>query len=81
MAIKIVGTSLNPTGPEKDDQTENLSCQGCNTCIEACPTGILVPYYLLERNRCLASTSGKGPGKVVGCDICWVVCPAGIPAT
>ena len=77
MAAKVVGTALPPTGPRRDTHEENPSCQGCTTCIEACPPDILEPYYLRDINRCLASTSGKGPGKVVSCDICWAVCPVG----
>ena len=80
MAMKIVGATLSPTGPGKDNHEENQLCKNCTVCIEACPSGILEPYYLNDTNRCLASTSGKGPGKVVGCDICWTVCPV-LPAT
>ena len=81
MATKIVGATLPPTGPRKDSHEENPLCQVCTTCIEACPLGILEPYYLSDRHSCLASTSGKGPGNVVGCDICWSVCPVGTPVT
>ena len=78
MATKIVGSALTPTGPGEDNHEENPLCQECTICIESCPVKILDPYYLRDRNHCLASTSGKGPGKVVGCDICWTKCPVGI---
>jgi ferredoxin len=81
MAIKIVGIVLPSTGPGKDNHTENPLCQGCTSCIEACPVSILEPYYLRDSSRCLSNTTGKGPGKVVGCDRCWMVCPVGTPAT
>ena len=74
MVAKIVGATLPPTGPGRDNHEENPLCQGCSTCIEACPLGILEPYYLRDLHRCLASTNGKGPGKVVCCDLCWTVC-------
>ena len=79
MVTKIVGVALPPTGPGRDSHAENPLCQDCTNCIEACPVGILEPYYLRDRHRCLADTTGKG--KVVSCDICWTVCPVGEPAT
>ena len=77
MAIKIVGASLTPTGTGRDSHEENPLCQDCTACIEACPVSILEPYYLCDRSSCLADTTGKDPGKVVCCDICWTVCPVG----
>ena len=74
MSVKIVGTALSPTGSGRDSHDENPVCKGCTACIDACPLSILGPYYLRDRNSCLAGTSGKR-GKVVGCDRCWTVCP------
>ena len=74
MSVKIVGTALSPTGPGMDSHDENPVCKDCTACIDTCPLGILEPYYLRDRNSCLADTSGKR-GKVVGCDRCWTVCP------
>ena len=79
MAMKFSGATLPPTGHGKDNHEENPLCQDCNICIKACPPDILEPYNLRDPNRCLASTSGKGPGKVVACDLCWTVCPVGNP--
>ena len=80
-ALKIVGTALEDTGPGLDGFVQNPLCADCNACIDACPPGVLQPYYLRDTRNCLANISWlPDPGKVECCDRCWVVCPAGRPA-
>lgn len=78
MSVKVAGSALSPTGPGGDSHSENPLCKGCSACIDACPLGILEPYYLKDSGSCLASTSKwRQPGRIVCCDQCWVVCPVG----
>ncbi len=77
MAVKV-GATLSPTGSGGDSHKENPLCQDCIACIDACPLGILEPYYLRDRSKCEADLSDLSQkGKLVLCDKCWVVCPVG----
>jgi len=78
MTVKIAGTMLSTTGPGRNSHTENPLCKDCTACIDACPLGILEPYYLRDIGNCLASTSKwPQPGKTECCDLCWKACPVG----
>lgn len=78
MAVKVMGVALAPTGPGRDSHKENPLCKNCNACVDACPLGILEPYYLRDRNSCRAEVSKlTQTGKLVTCDRCLVVCPVG----
>jgi len=70
---------LTPTGPGIYEHTENPYCISCQACIEACPIdGLLEPYRLLDRTRCLANISSEPvSGKIKWCDRCIAVCPVG----
>lgn len=63
------------------------ACGTCTNCIDACPTGALVPGEGLDAGRCLSTftierrgltppqfTAAQG-GILFGCDICQAVCP------
>ena len=77
MAIKVQA-SLTPTGPGIDNHETNPLCEGCTTCIDACPVGVLKPYYLRDRANCQASIAlFPQMGKLVACDRCLVACPVG----
>jgi len=77
MAIKVL-VPLTPTGPGVDNHEQNPQCEGCTACLDACPEGILEPYYLRDRASCKASISlFPQIGKLIACDKCIVVCPAG----
>jgi ferredoxin len=78
MAVKVGDTALSPTGPGKDNHEENPLCKDCTACIDACPLGILEPYYLRDRINCLSSISKLSEkGKLTTCDLCLEVCPIG----
>lgn len=78
MSLRVVGSTLSPTGPGKDGHTENPLCKDCTACIDACPLGILEPYYLRDSSKCLARLEKHlNPGRIECCDLCWVACPVG----
>lgn len=78
-ALRIIGAALDETGPGIDGFEQNPSCQECTACIDACPVGVLEPYYLRDTEACRASTAwSPDPGKVECCDLCWKVCPVGL---
>jgi hypothetical protein len=78
-ALRIAGAALDETGPGIDEFVQPLYCQDCNACIDACPVGVLEPYYLGDTRACRASTDwSPEPGKVECCDLCWKVCPVGL---
>jgi epoxyqueuosine reductase len=80
----LVSLDLPPDAPPPD------RCGTCTRCIEACPTGAIVPGrlgYTLDSRLCIsyltielrgdvpeARRAGSG-GHVFGCDICQDVCP------
>ncbi len=62
-------------------------CGTCTRCIDACPTGCILPNRTLDSRRCISylTIENKGPVEkelrpkigdwVFGCDICQQVCP------
>jgi epoxyqueuosine reductase len=62
-------------------------CGGCTRCIQACPTGCIMPDRTLDAGRCISylTIEKKGPvdrklrrlmgNWIFGCDICQIVCP------
>lgn len=76
MAIRT-DAPLASTGPGVYSREENPLCQTCQECVRACPVGILLPYRLLDADRCLAAISGERRGELAICDKCVVVCPVG----
>jgi len=78
-SIRIAGATLDGTGPGLEGHKQNPLCRDCSACIDACPPGVVEPYYLRDRRACLANTSwSPDPGKVECCDRCWTVCPVGV---
>jgi epoxyqueuosine reductase len=72
---------------EYDQPTSSFNCpEGCNKCIDACPTGALNKPFSMNRGKCIAQLT-IGPDLkseelktkmgtwVYGCDICQNVCP------
>lgn len=77
MAIKT-NAPVTSTGPGVYTKEENSDCMNCQKCVDSCPVGIITPYQLVERNRCLAAISGERRGELAICDRCVVVCPIGV---
>ena len=62
-------------------------CGTCSRCIQACPTGCILPGRILDARRCIAYQTIENKGEiptqlhphigqwVFGCDICQNVCP------
>lgn len=78
MAVRVLGVSLSPMNPAGNSRKESSLCEGCTACIDACPLGIIEPYYLREAGRCLADFDNlPSAGKLVACDLCLAACPYG----
>jgi epoxyqueuosine reductase len=82
LAEILLGIPLEPDRPLVHDY-----CGSCTRCIEACPTGCILPNRTINANRCLSYLtielrsaippdlrSSMGDW-VFGCDVCQLVCP------
>jgi epoxyqueuosine reductase len=73
---------LTPDQPFRQDR-----CGTCHRCLDACPTGCILPERTLDVRKCLSyltiENKGNIPEKmralignwIFGCDICQMVCP------
>jgi epoxyqueuosine reductase len=78
----LLGLELEPDEPFTAER-----CGSCTRCIQACPTGCILPDHTLDARRCISyltiELKGSIPpelrskigGWVFGCDICQQVCP------
>jgi epoxyqueuosine reductase len=78
----LLGLELEPDKPFTSDQ-----CGTCTRCIQACPTGCILPDRTLDARRCISyltiELKGAIPAElrsdlgdwIFGCDICQQVCP------
>ena len=64
----------------------SLNCGDCSLCVDACPTGAILPGALIDSNRCISYHTIESKEKeimlhskkhawIFGCDICQSVCP------
>ena len=82
LAEILLGIDLKPDTAFSTDH-----CGTCTRCIDACPTGCILPGRTLDAARCISylTIENKGPvspelrpgiqDRVFGCDICQEVCP------
>jgi epoxyqueuosine reductase len=82
LAEIFLGLDLPPDQPFVTDQ-----CGSCTRCIEACPTGCILPDRTLDARRCISYLTIENKAEipldlrprlgdwVFGCDICQMVCP------
>jgi epoxyqueuosine reductase len=82
LAEILLGLDLEPDAPFMADR-----CGTCQRCIEACPTGCILPDRTLDARRCISYLTIENKDEipaelrpligewVFGCDICQTVCP------
>jgi epoxyqueuosine reductase len=82
LAEILLGIELEPDLPFTADR-----CGTCSRCIEACPTGCILPDRTLDARRCISYLTIENKGEIpsnlrpqmgnwiFGCDVCQVVCP------
>jgi epoxyqueuosine reductase len=82
LAELLLGVALQPDPPFTADR-----CGACTRCIDACPTGCILPDRTLDARRCISyltiELKGDIPPElrprlgnwVFGCDVCQQVCP------
>ena len=82
LAEILLGIDLPPDKPFVADQ-----CGSCTRCIDACPTGCILPDRTLEAGRCISYQTIENKTDIpvdlrpltndwiFGCDICQMVCP------
>lgn len=82
LAEILLGLDLPPDPPFATDQ-----CGSCSRCLDACPTGCILPDRTLDARRCISYLTIENKAEipaglrsltgnwVFGCDICQAVCP------
>ncbi len=69
-----------------EDKSDAEACGNCTLCLEACPTGALIEGYVLDATKCLTYLTEEDcefprklrpslGNRLVGCDVCQLVCP------
>jgi epoxyqueuosine reductase len=83
----VLGEVFFSSHLEADPPLPGDSCEGCDRCVQACPTGALLGDGRMDAGRCLAYLSIEHKGlipqklasamgdRVFGCDTCLDVCP------
>jgi len=82
LAEVLLGVDLEPDPPFSDDR-----CGTCTRCIQACPTGCILPDRTIDARRCISYLTIELKGSipielrplmgswVFGCDVCQQACP------
>jgi epoxyqueuosine reductase len=78
----LLGLDLPPDPPFPADQ-----CGSCTRCLQACPTGCILPDRTIDAQRCISYLTIENKAEipaelrpltgdwVFGCDLCQMVCP------
>lgn len=82
LAEILLDLDLESDAPFTTDQ-----CGSCTRCVEACPTGCILPDRTLDAGRCISYLTIESRDRIpvelrtkvgnwiFGCDICQIVCP------
>ncbi len=82
LAELLLGFDLDPDPPFTADR-----CGACNRCLQACPTGCILPDRTIDARRCISYLTIEEKASIpadlrpligrwiFGCDICQMVCP------
>jgi epoxyqueuosine reductase len=82
LAEILLGLEIEPDAPFPFDR-----CGTCTRCLDACPTGALLPGRMMDARRCISylTIENKGPippdlrpqvgNWIFGCDLCQMACP------
>ena len=82
LAEILLGIALDPDPPISTDH-----CGTCTRCIQACPTGCILPNRTIDAQRCISYLTIELKGEIpkelrplignhiFGCDACQTVCP------
>ena len=82
LAEILLGIDLPPDPPFESDH-----CGTCTRCLDACPTGCILPDRTLDAGRCISYLTIENKGEIpenlrplvgewlFGCDVCQQVCP------
>jgi len=84
----FIATLITDLELEYDDPFARDFCGSCNRCVEACPTGAILPGKTINGSQCISyftielkeelipgEMKGKFQNWMFGCDVCQDVCP------
>ncbi|MBK6936791.1 MAG: tRNA epoxyqueuosine(34) reductase QueG [Chitinophagaceae bacterium] len=84
----FIATLITDLELESDDPLAKDYCGSCSRCIDACPTGAILPNKVIDGSRCISyftielkdavipgEMKGKFQNWMFGCDTCQDVCP------
>jgi len=84
----FIATLITDLDLEYDDPFVKDYCGSCTKCIDACPTGAILPDRVIDGSKCIShftielkemvmpsEMKGKFDNWMFGCDVCQDVCP------
>lgn len=84
----FIATLITDLDIDPDDPFAKDYCGTCTRCLDACPTGAILPGKVIDGSKCISyftielkeqiipdEMKGRFEGWMFGCDICQEVCP------